>query len=383
MSEIQRSGAAATAAGSAQTVPSTPATATSPASASAPASAPATDAASPGAEVDSQTGATRQTADRARSSQERVARLQQERAQIREQGQQLRAERQEARQEARAEQRAERRASRQAARASRNNAQEVGTGTAQAPATTTPQAPAPEAQAPAAPAAETEPAEEQTRATGITITGTVRQTTGEVREDDAAFGQSAVARERGVTGVAIDDPGDGATFRFEEAGDGLVRATRFEVIDGEQVATGSQTLSVTSVGGDRGAAPGALNFDDIGLELELDEEFTPGDLQFVEISSGTSTASEAAAGTLADPVAAEPTAGESTSDEALRQLEAREQQINISLSEEQSALLGLIERLGVSEIAADERDEALRAISDSFAVVQNSPPAARVEQLLS
>ncbi len=78
-----------------------------------------------------------------------------------------------------------------------------------------------------------------------------------------------MARERGVAGVRIDDPGDGVTFRFEDVGNGRVRATRFETQNGEQVAAGSQTLSITSAGATagRGEAPGTLRFDEIGLEL--------------------------------------------------------------------------------------------------------------------
>lgn len=232
----------------------------------------------------------------------------------------------------------------------------------------------------------------------------MRQTTGELLETDVAVEDSTVAVERGITGAAIEDPGDGVTFRFEEDGNGLVRATRIEMHDGQEVATGTQTLAITSAGDGRAAAPGTLDFDDIGLQLEIDADFTAGDLQFVEISSGASTEGSVAAGSLATPAAAEPavqapsraapsqaTAGETALYEALQELDQREQQIDLALSEEEATLLGLVERLaGVEEgsttrmiaMAEDDRDDQLRVLAESL-LAQGSPPADRVMQLLA
>jgi hypothetical protein len=73
----------------------------------------------------------------------------------------------------------------------------------------------------------------------------------------------------------------------------------------------------------------------------------------------------------------------------LRQLEEREEQINNALSNEESSLLSLVENLGDTsaalrtiDINASDRDEALRALADSF-VVQGSPTNDRALQLLS
>ena len=161
---------------------------------------------------------------------------------------------------------------------------------------------------------------------------------------------SNVARERGVAGVRIDDPGDGVTFRFEDVGNGRVRAPRFETQNGEQVAAGSQTLSITSAGATagRGETPGTLRFDEIGLELELDANYTPGDLQFVELSSGPSTSGQVAAGrqdTRSEPEPDRTSVAEAALNRALDRLAEREQQIERDLTAEESSLLALVDRL--------------------------------------
>lgn len=342
----------------------------------------------------------------ARSVQERVSRLQEERAQLRAERQQLReerrAERQQARREAREarELRAERRAERQAARQAERDGQTTGdTDPVPAPQETTePQGgtpPAPSPEPTPAPIPQT-PSPEPTSApsTGITITGSVQQTGGALEENDVALEDSTVAQDRGVAGVRIEDPGDGVTFRFDETGNGQVRGTRFEMEDGEEVAMGSQSLLLTSVGDDRGEAFGDLDFDDIGLELELDDEFTPGDLQFVELSSGPSTDAEVAAGSLASTGAAtDDAASESARDQAISQMIVREQQITIELSGEQEALLNLVAGMAesgdespllalMSSTDGQSRDEALRTLAQSL-VSQNSPDGERALQLLS
>jgi len=161
---------------------------------------------------------------------------------------------------------------------------------------------------------------------------------------------SNVARERGVAGVRIDDPGDGVTFRFEDVGNGRVRATRFETQNGEQVAAGSQTLSITSAGATagRGEAPSTLRFDEIGLELELDANYTPGGLQFVELSSGPSTSGQVATGrqdTRSEPEPDRTSVAEAALNRALDRLAEREQQIERDLTAEESSLLALVDRL--------------------------------------
>ncbi len=408
MSEIQASTAAAA------TQPVAPTGTDQPSAAASSQSATATPApaAQPTAEVDGETGRSRETTGRARASQERISGLQDEREQIRERREQLRAERQEARragrQEAReqrlAERRAgreERRAEREQRRAERREARRAERGTGgpqQAPpaetqrpdaGTTTPPTPAPAPETggttdgAVTPPATTERVE-PTQATGIRITGNVRQTTGEVSENEVAFDESTVARERGIAGAAIDDPDEGVTFRFEETGDGLVRATRFETVDGEEVAVGSQTLDITSVGNDDGRAVGTLSFDDIGLELDIDEEFTPGDLHFVEISSGPAAATEAVAGSFT-PQAPAPATDAPDPEEALRQLDERERQIELTLSAEESSLLALVGRLeDAGSSSTDDVDPlaGLRELADSL-VVPGSPSPGLVTQLLT
>jgi len=444
MSEIQRFGATPTPAAAGPAPNAAAATRrTAPATA-----APGPAATRAPAGTDTSTETRRRTTDRARSSQERIARLQQERAQIRDERLQLRAEQREEGRAGRQEDRPTAQRGERAARGSETGRRQAGANAAPAaqenaaagtpaaggaqdaaapaqdpaaapgPAGGAAPAPAPEATAPAegtapapalapgpAPASGAAPApaadeaevqgvlETNSTATGITITGTVRQTTGKLAENDVALEDSTVAEERGIAGVAIDDPGEGVTFRFEEVGNGLVRATRYEMRDGQEVAAGSQTLAITGAGDGLAGAPGALHFDDIGLELEIDDDYTAGDLQFVEISSGASTEAEVAAGALDEPATAErpePTERQTAREQTLLQLDVRERQIEISLSDEESALLGLIERLaGVDDQPAPsvlttgemDREESLRALADSL-VAQGSPAADRVLQLL-
>lgn len=354
------------------------------------------------------TARVRDASGRVQASQERVSQLQGERAQVGERRAELRAERQaerlqareqritdrqaerEARrterQEAREQRIADRQAEREARRAERQETREQRRAERQAQdAVADSPAPAPDVSAPepSAPPAEIEsPAPAAAPAEGIRITGSVRQTSGEYAEREVAFDDSTVARERGVAGVAIDDPGNGATFRFEEAGNGRVTATRYEIVDGEEVAVGSQTLQVTSVGSDRGAAAGVLSFDQIGLQVDLDDDFTPGDLQFVEISSGPQSGEDSVAGSLTSVQANEERAEES------RRLDTREQQISQLLRSEESNLTALVEGLTgggaafpVGAGTGSDPLAELRVFADSL-VAQGSPTSDRVMQLL-
>ena len=453
VSEIQRTGNAVPANTSAQST--TPARQTQSPDQTGP--APASDSGQRTADAHRQSGRNRQTADQARTSQERVGRLQEERAQVRAERQQLRdarrAERQAERQQAQAERRAEGGAGQVDATPQPPSTQGQtqtpadtatapaggagSTGGTPAPGTEAPQAPPPEttvtetqaqtaeASSAQAPPPETTPAtatpDAQTTVTqttvtqttvtqttvtqttagtsgtgsGIVISGNVRETRGEAAEDRVAVEDSDVASERGVTGVQIDDPGEGVTFRFEDLGNGQVRATRFETQDGQEVATGSQTLSISGAGdiSGRGEAPGTLSFDNIGLELELDSSYTPGDLQFVEIASGPSESGQVAAGSLAvqTETANEPTTAEAQRARAPEQLSAREREIDDALSAEESSLLDLVERLAqdadgssgsvLSFSDTDSRDATLRIMAETL-LAQGSPPGDRVLQLL-
>jgi TolA-binding protein len=354
--------------------------------ASASAAAPSPAATPPTTPLTETTARVRDASGRVQASQERVSQLQGERAQVRERRAELRAERQAERQEAREQRIADRQAEREARRAERQEAREQRRAERQAQdAVADSPAPAPDVSAPepSAPPAETEsPAPAAAPAEGIRITGSVRQTSGEFAEREVAFDDSTVARERGVAGVAIDDPGNGVTFRFEEAGNGRVTATRYEVVDGEEVAVGSQTLQVTSVGSDRGAAAGVLSFDQIGLQVDLDDDFTPGDLQFVEISSGPQSGEDSVAGSLTSVQANEERAVES------RRLDSREQQLTQLLSSEESNLTALVEGLTgggaafpVGAGTGSDPLAELRVFADSL-VAQGSPTSDRVMQLL-
>jgi TolA-binding protein len=354
--------------------------------ASASAAAPSPAATPPTTPLTETTARVRDASGRVQASQERVSQLQGERAQVRERRAELRAERQAERQEAREQRIADRQAEREARRAERQEAREQRRAERQAQdAVADSPAPAPDVSAPepSAPPAETEsPAPAAAPAEGIRITGSVRQTSGEFAEREVAFDDSTVARERGVAGVAIDDPGNGVTFRFEEAGNGRVTATRYEVVDGEEVAVGSQTLQVTSVGSDRGAAAGVLSFDQIGLQVDLDDDFTPGDLQFVEISSGPQSGEDSVAGSLTSVQANEERAVES------RRLDSREQQLTQLLSSEESNLTALVEGLPgggaafpVGAGTGSDPLAELRVFADSL-VAQGSPTSDRVMQLL-
>ncbi|MBT5057780.1 MAG: hypothetical protein HOM68_14645 [Gemmatimonadetes bacterium] len=367
-------------------------------------------------------GRSRQDTEQARATQDRVSQLQQERAQVREQRQQARAERSSANDQARAERRAARTTDTATDQPSPPSQTTPTTETQEPTAPAAAQSPAEQVPEPtppsetqitietstvtvtqtSTPAPQTQPAETQQAdpprdtTSGITITGDVRETRGAAAETRVEVEDSNVARERGVAGVRIDDPGEGVTFRFEDAGNGRVRATRFETQDGQQVATGSQTLSISGAGdtAGRGEAPGTLRFDDIGLELELDNSYTPGDLQFVELSSGASSSSQVSAGRQtqrAEPSPDRTSVAEAALNQALNRLAEREQQIDRALTAEESSLLALVDRLAndgssstTSRFAGpeDSRDTQLRVMAEALAA-QGSPTTERVLQLLS
>jgi hypothetical protein len=227
---------------------------------------------------------------------------------------------------------------------------------------------------------------------GITISGEIRQTQGALTENDVTVEGSAVAAERGVVGVRIDDPGEGVVFRFEDTGDGMVRGTRYEIRDGEEVATESQTLAIHGAGDGylQPGGAGTLSFDRLGLQVALDERYTAGDLQFVEIASGPSTEGQVAAGTLAGGAAPSPDAGATeTREQELARLTALEQQLLTDLAVEERSLIEMLDQVVamgdppvLSGLMGEGREALLRELAETL-VAQDSLTTDRVLQLLS
>lgn len=241
---------------------------------------------------------------------------------------------------------------------------------------------------------------------GITISGNIRETSGENAEERVAIEESIVARERGIVGVRVDNPDQGVLFRFEDSGNGQVRATRYETRDGQQVLVDSQTLSAPGAGDSTaGGAAGPLNFDRLGLRLDLGASYTPGDLHYVEIDAGSSPQQQLQAGqttiTQIDTLTIESSssAGDAVTalERALDQISQREQILAQALDTEATTLVPFLDSLlgqadsQTRDLAgsllnlsnnADGRDAVLRELAATL-VAQDDLSNERVLQLLA
>jgi flagellin-like hook-associated protein FlgL len=134
---------------------------------------------------------------------------------------------------------------------------------------------------------------------GIGITGETRVRGARIREEGTGLAESTVARDRGLANVQVAETEDQVRFTFQDLGEGRIQATRFERTEQGMVATGTQTVAAPDVLEGR-VAEGqteALNFDRLGLQIELDGNYTAGDLQGLEITSAPATAESGAAAT--------------------------------------------------------------------------------------
>ena len=134
---------------------------------------------------------------------------------------------------------------------------------------------------------------------GISITGETTVRGARIREEETNLAESAVARDRGIADVQVAETDDQVRFTFRDLGDGRIQATRFERTEQGLVETGTQTVAAPDAREGRVAEgqTADLNFDRLGLQIELDEDYTAGDLQGLEITSTPDAAAATAAGT--------------------------------------------------------------------------------------
>jgi flagellin-like hook-associated protein FlgL len=134
---------------------------------------------------------------------------------------------------------------------------------------------------------------------GISITGETIVRGARIREEETGLAESAVAQDRGLADVQVAETEDQVRFTFRDLGEGRIQATRFERTEQGMVETGTQTVAAPDARAGRVAEgqTAALNFDRLGLQIELDENYTAGDLQELEITSAPATAESGAAAT--------------------------------------------------------------------------------------
>ena len=127
---------------------------------------------------------------------------------------------------------------------------------------------------------------------GISITGETVIRGARIREEGTGLAESAVAQDRGLADVQVAETDAQVRFTFRDLGEGRIQATRFERTEQGMVETGTQTVAAPDARQGRVAEgqTAALNFDRLGLQIELDENYTAGDLQGLEITSAPDAA---------------------------------------------------------------------------------------------
>ena len=130
--------------------------------------------------------------------------------------------------------------------------------------------------------------------TRVRITGTGVADGRTVEEENVGIGLSQIAREAGLREVRLDEDGAEAVFRFQDTGGGMVTVTRFDVTDEGLEEAGTQTVALQNYrsGAMTAGSSETLNFDRLGLQVELDEGYTSGDLNRVETRVQTPVAEE-------------------------------------------------------------------------------------------
>ncbi len=148
--------------------------------------------------------------------------------------------------------------------------------------------------------------------TRVRITGTGVADGSAVEEENVGINRSQVAREAGLRQVRLDEDGADAVFRFRDSGDGMVTVTRFDVTDDGLEEVGTQTVALQNYrsGAMAEGSSETLSFDRLGLQVDLNTDYTSGDLNRVETRVQTPVAGEAEE--AADPAPA----GDGDADEA-------------------------------------------------------------------
>lgn len=135
----------------------------------------------------------------------------------------------------------------------------------------------------------------QAPAAQVQVRETAVGPTGTVTEEEVALAQSQTARESGVQDVRLNEAGADAVFRFQDSGSGTVTVTRYNrTADGLEEA-GSQTVALSNFRNGQ-MTPGAsetLNFDRLGLQVDINQDYAAGDLNRVDVAVQTPEADRA------------------------------------------------------------------------------------------
>jgi hypothetical protein len=177
------------------------------------------------------------------------------------------------------------------------------------------------------------------------ITGTGAGADGILQEDAVALSQSEVAQDAGLTDVRLAESGANAVFRLEDSGNGFVTATRYEVTEEGLVMTDSQMVALRNFrnGGMVDGASETLDFDRLGLQLGIGTDYTPGDLNRVEVGIQTPESDGAIAPRSAGSAVTATTNTESEADDAAA-----------AVTQQLAALVDLAERLATEAQSAEQ-----------------------------
>jgi len=198
--------------------------------------------------------------------------------------------------------------------------------------------------APEEPVVAPPPPEGSVRSTQVTVTGTGAGATGTVREDAAALAASEVARDAGLETVRFGEADADSVFRFTDSGNGFVTVTRYDVTAGELTETGSETVALQNFrnGSMAGGASETLSFGRLGLQVDIGTDYTPGDLNRVDVRVQTPETGGGEA-----PVSVADTSSDETGIETGYTLEA-------DVTQQLAALIDLADRL-TTEAQTSER----------------------------
>ena len=142
--------------------------------------------------------------------------------------------------------------------------------------------------------------------TQVSITGSGAGVRGLTQENEVGLSASEIARDAGVEDVRLTGRGADAVFRFEDTGNGMVTATRYNVTEDGLVEAGTQTVALRNFqsGAMVDGASETLDFGRLGLHVDLGEDYTPGDLHRVDMRVQTPETGQATvAGESAAPEA--------------------------------------------------------------------------------
>lgn len=108
-----------------------------------------------------------------------------------------------------------------------------------------------------------------------------------VEERGIPLAESAVARARGLAGAQVERGEERVVFRFQDLGNGQIRAVRLRQTDQGLEETGAQTAILPGPQLRRLPAgqTAVLEFERLGLQITLNERYAPGDLQGLELAA--------------------------------------------------------------------------------------------------